>query len=113
MATKHTPEPWRVEEWTCHAPTCIRAGDVTVADCSGFGRYADETIPDAARIVQCVNACAGIEDPAAALKMAKDALNLIKAVIVDSDHWWMDCPDRGGFDLDDINRTLAALNGKG
>ena len=44
----HTPGPWQAVNWTCHAPTTVKAADGTVvADTSGFGRHTDDCIPDA------------------------------------------------------------------
>ncbi|MDP9992011.1 hypothetical protein J2W28_001039 [Variovorax boronicumulans] len=47
MSAHHTPGPWRAVEWTCHAATTVIAGGVVVAECSGFGRLADESLGDA------------------------------------------------------------------
>ena len=44
---KHTPGPWTAEAWNCHAATTVRAGDVTIAECSGHGRYSSESESDA------------------------------------------------------------------
>jgi hypothetical protein len=51
-ATKATPGPWKAIEWTCHAPTTIRAGAVgiTVADTTGHGRHSEACAVDAAYI---------------------------------------------------------------
>jgi hypothetical protein len=49
-APKHTPGPWKAVEWRCHAKTTVKAGEVVVAECSGQGRYASESIADAALI---------------------------------------------------------------
>jgi hypothetical protein len=70
--TKHTAAPW------------IYTGSVLVEDqnrnvvarCNTHFRM-DAEEANAARIVACVNACAGIEDPAAALAEAKEALRKI------------------------------------
>jgi hypothetical protein len=77
---KHTPTPWaqglestdavfdaaRVERVaTCHRPSRFDADDWSVAN--------------AARIVQCVNACAGIDDPAATLAEVRTLLGVIMA----------------------------------
>ena len=67
MKTKHTPEPWVVmpvnESWygvqhTHHKFTPLGSCQLTVD-------YCPESKSNAARIVACVNACAGMEDPAA------------------------------------------------
>lgn len=46
-AAQHTAGPWKAVEWNCNAATTIKAGDIVVAECSGFGRYADESLADA------------------------------------------------------------------
>jgi len=63
-AQKHTPEPWRAAKWNCHGETSVLAGPesdpVCVAETIGHGRHSDECIPDARRIVACVNYCAEV-----------------------------------------------------
>lgn len=46
-AMRHTPGIWEAVRWNCGAATTIKAGDIVVAECSGFGRYADESLADA------------------------------------------------------------------
>lgn len=65
MTTRHTPEPWSVDsfrgigQWQI----CSIAGTATP------GLIADGVrIGNAARIVACVNACAGLIDPATSLR---------------------------------------------
>ena len=85
---KHTPEPWEFAEWNTginNSPgfglmTDVGSLNVTVhtrkPKGNGFDEVdcTDQAIADARRIVSCVNACAGIEDPAAAIQAARDAL---------------------------------------
>lgn len=93
--TKHTPGPWRLLD-TPVPPNCghtldgdlfyrqIIAGPdaATVLACD-MGRNT------AARIVACVNACEGIEDPAALPK----ALSLAKSALIhDSAECEAECP---------------------
>lgn len=52
-ATQITPGPWEAVEWTCHAKTTIKAGNVVVAECSGFGRMSDDSLADARLIASC------------------------------------------------------------
>lgn len=67
----HTPGPWHAEEWTCHAPTTVRAADgVVVAECA-TGRAIDNAIADAAFIVR---ACNSHDDLLAALREAVEQL---------------------------------------
>lgn len=50
-----TPGPWTAQEWSCHAPTTVKAGDLVVAECSGHGRNAEESIADAQLIAAAPN----------------------------------------------------------
>ena len=40
------------------------------------------------------------------------ALEAVLKQIDKSDHWWMDCPDKGGFDADAIRIVLADARGE-
>lgn len=61
---KHTPEPWHVPSYA--SPFFCDAKDRTVGEtCTTLSKGADEQAANASRIVACVNACAGIEDPVA------------------------------------------------
>lgn len=69
--SKHTPEPWRIEWQPGQTPKhtythCVMAGDDSLCDTL--------TEADAARIVTCVNALAGIEDPAAFVEAVRELL---------------------------------------
>ncbi len=46
-AAKHTPGPWQAVAWMCHAPTTVRAGNVTIAECGGQGRLVVDCEADA------------------------------------------------------------------
>jgi hypothetical protein len=52
LALAATPGPWSAIEWTCAAPTTVRAGAVgiTVADTTGHGRNSEVCAIDAAFI---------------------------------------------------------------
>ena len=39
-------------------------------------------------------------------KKLREALNHVLSVIENNDNWWIDCPDRGGFDVDLIKNAL-------
>lgn len=64
------------------------------------------TCNDTARAIKCMEACANIPDPAAAIALAVEAIEKIRRHV----------PDHGGCslsdDLDLCKRALAALNGK-
>ena len=49
------------------------------------------------------------EPPADDVVRALETLREIQQTIENSDHWWMDCPDKGGFDTDKIDAAIAAL----
>ncbi len=72
--TKHTAEPWTSEGKGVFG---ANRKVVMVAMCGDPIRAEDA--PTAARIVACVNACAGVEDPAAALTAAREALEWFRA----------------------------------
>ena len=93
-------QDWTPEPWELHAADDIRgvngrkiAWTATAPDSEGKGKYAQRRIGDtanAARIVSCVNACTGMQDPAqeiAELRSQRDALlKAAKATL-------HDCPD--------------------
>lgn len=86
-AVRHTPEPWRV---VYDSPRHSRNRRI---DCNGLDVatvYAGGTRPNdmigvnnANRIVACVNACTGIENPEAALEDCRVTL----AAIIDECDW--------------------------
>jgi hypothetical protein len=41
-----------------------------------------------------------------------EALKYVKHKIQHSEHWWMDVPNKGGFDLHYINNVIAKAEGK-
>jgi hypothetical protein len=72
MSAQHTPGPWSARHWVCHAATTVvREVDgrvEVIAECSGFGRYADESLADARLI-------AAAPDLLAALKSLRDNMH--------------------------------------
>lgn len=96
----HTPEPWRFGKWTARpeADWQVFCDALEVTPCPSVTLEAD-----AARIVACVNACAGIADPAA-IPNALEALRRVDA------SGWLDsvpCGPLAGF----VRAALAALGG--
>lgn len=71
MSAKHTPEPWtllgRVNKCSIGNHSVIRDQGGTPI---GYIAYSD----DASRAIACVNACAGIADPAEAIREAREML---------------------------------------
>ena len=62
---KHTKEPWKISDDPDYPEAVILAGETMVADANIFGAGSSKKInmANAKRIVECVNACAGIESP--------------------------------------------------
>lgn len=89
--TKHTAEPWQEINGKIRGP----ASELIVSD-----KCANEA--DLARIVACVNACAGMEDPAAAIASAKRALE--RAIRCASPEWDV-------HEIADYKNALRALGG--
>lgn len=80
---KHAPRPWNVVDLTAdveNGQLRIDSDGGCIADC-GRGRFVDdESRANAARIVACVNACEGIEDPAELRAQRDELLKLVKRV---------------------------------
>ena len=81
--SKHTPEPWVIGFPPPNGEQAIgdKSGLMTAIATSGYGV---DTKANANRIVSCVNACAGMEDPALEIaelrKQRDELLGMIKAV---------------------------------
>ena len=79
---KHTSEPWEFkEDW-------ISKGDEAVALVYGINNSQEHA--NAARIVACVNACAGMDDPAAEIERLRaiesdmpEVLRLVKMTMLE------------------------------
>lgn len=82
MTQKHTPEPWRVDEYK---NPCLMFASIEVDHgkvkfiasvyTTNHSEYGNETArANAERIVACVNACAGIHDPKELIEGADIAL---------------------------------------
>ena len=94
-ATGYTPEPWHVSS----SGLVILADGGKLGDMAGLNTSLDEDAANAARAVQCVNACAGMNDPAAVLAEVRKALRHIIGT----------APDNA---VHVAERALARLNGK-
>jgi len=68
--TGHTPEPWRVET----PYTSVGSDDVFAFTTNIIALHPSTARANAARIVACVNACAGLDDPAEAIREVRAAL---------------------------------------
>jgi hypothetical protein len=74
MNVKHTPGPWRIAAGVviCAADHAGNSAQVATTQYSAFTWEEEER--NAERIVSCVNACAGIEDPAAYIEAMRREL---------------------------------------
>jgi hypothetical protein len=70
---KHTGGTWVALE-ECIWAEFPEGGKESVATTKGWFLDRQKAKANAARIVQCVNACAGIEDPEAAIEQARQVL---------------------------------------
>jgi len=61
---EHTPEPWATVHHASGQQSLIQANQKHLAECWSMDKEINSEA-NAARIVQCVNACAGMDDPAA------------------------------------------------
>lgn len=98
MEATHTPTP-------VYTHYCGRIGvmvdtchDRHVAICETGDERMDEL--HAKRLATCSNAHAALVE----------ALRDVRKRIEASDQWWMGSKDRGGFDVDMIDKALAAIN---
>ncbi len=93
---KHTPEPWTIDSsrngftsYVCIQGPFINGSGNPALCWIEANQPADVNEANANRIVQCVNACAGIDDPDLLLRTAREAL---KAV---ADGGWCKLEDGG------------------
>ncbi len=76
--TKHTAEPWRISEGHDFSHLAIVADvAVPIAHISNW-LLSEQMRANAARIVACVNACQGVEDPTRFIQCAKAVLRLLE-----------------------------------
>jgi hypothetical protein len=72
MNTTHTPEPWRVEaKYTNGLLITDQYEDTNICSTGAFHGYSSIQQANAYRIVACVNACAGMENPSAEIERLK------------------------------------------
>lgn len=117
--TKHTPGPWYVEQpyqepgayIACKWTTALVCKMFKAADCS-----AEQVEANASRIVACVNACEGIENPGEALEAFRKAASPFADLI--ESHDAIPSDDKGGimvrvttYDVRMIQQALAMLGG--
>lgn len=108
-SSKHTPEPW-IFDLTEYPSVHEKGGDAVCQMGYGDGDTMPNADANAARIVACVNACAGMADPAAAIRTLLE-------LVAEQSRWDCDC-DLPGLGEDGIIecrgcRARAALEGLG
>jgi hypothetical protein len=114
----HTPGPWEADGgdtstwWAVTLPT----GGYVIADLSESSYSADQDAANARRIVACVNACEGIDDPAAALAEVREVLrvdlrNLRVAASSCAERGLPDTAEMLSMHADTLRAALARLGG--
>lgn len=94
----HTPGPWIIEENASHYPFVMAEDNNVVAalfENDGslyYGRSHEETIANTKLI--------------AAAPDLLEALDYVQKVISNIDAWWIDIPDKGGFDISIIKSAI-------
>lgn len=99
LTAAHTPEPWSYAEdgggsafsFEIRADRRDYGGQIrgialVYADNPDDGSPGTEDTANAARIVACVNACAGMDNPAAVLAEVRSALDIAAFVLDESQH---------------------------
>lgn len=107
---KHSPEPWEIDEFKGMTLGISASDGDAVVWCSELVEEGISNQADAHRIVECVNACAGIEDPETTIRRAAEVLRLalerIEELCKRSDSHF------SGYTVEQINRMIAKLEGK-
>ena len=104
----HTPEPWTAHQADSFGSFKITPAEIWLGACSSMAK--GEQRANAARIVECVNACAGIESPGEAIREAREALDTLTLVIGLT-------PLKGNLEavqesVDSARKALAKLKGE-
>ena len=108
---KHTKEPWNRGDWKTNAIGTKEASAV-ITDDGEIDFLIQHENPDTEaalceRVATCINALAGIEDPAAALKRERDALSILRQM---AEYWKHGSPIARGSIL--ALEALALLKGE-
>lgn len=102
MSAQHTSGPWRITgSKTKYVEASIGNGRVQEVCAVGPTEADDGYGPTQAANARLIAA-------------APDLLEALQAVlsrIEKSEEWWMDCPDRGGFDAEAIRAAIAKATG--
>ena len=118
---KHTPEPWVLFEvgdgrpHLCPASESDKMSILTIAEEDGVTFACVYKDDDARRIVACVNACAGMEDPAAEiaeLKLQRDELLAALRSSVETIEWMHGCSSPASDEVEEAIREGNAMVNK-
>lgn len=73
---QHTPEPWKVEtRYSIGLAITDQHEETNICSTGAYHGYSHIQQANAKRIVECVNACAGIDNPHTFIKFAKQTLD--------------------------------------
>lgn len=101
MTTKHTPGNWKAYDWDIEKARTLRGVGIECGDGfmqGGFevavahGHTSEEAFANA-KLISCAPAML-------------DTLIKVLKVIEDSDYWWIDSPNKGGFDREEIENVI-------
>ena len=120
----HTPEPWSIngyEQWDKFGP--IKRASIVAQWDNGFSETlliatvntTKQIEANAARIVACVNACAGMTDPAAQIKALRDALEDAEFLLRKCGNNWKEAgsmADSMKRSANDAREALSAFGGE-
>jgi hypothetical protein len=111
MDAKHTPGPWMLNTVATTCGICHKVGPFPPAKKGGKDRhaclyadYASDSNPADRELLANARLIAAAPN---LLEALQDVLSRIKK----SEEWWMDCPDRGGFDAEAIGAAIAKATG--
>lgn len=76
----HTPEPWRIVTTDHKSGNRAPIKTHVLADKTGAQLFTG-ALPNAERIVACVNACAGIANPTAMREQRDELLEVVRALV--------------------------------
>jgi hypothetical protein len=106
----HTPGPWEADGgdtstwWAVTLPT----GGYVIADLSDSSYSADQDAANARRIVACVNALEGVDDPAAVVSQARTVLAAALNYLAAPDAFTR---EERGMLIEDVADIVARLGG--
>lgn len=86
MTTKHTQEPWITNTFSHPSDQIFDVKGVIIADCKWTNHTPDQRELNAARIVSCVNACAGMDDPAVEIERLRTENARLRGALEAAEH---------------------------